>query len=175
MASRLKPSTTSTMPTYITHMNGTSTPATEPIRLMPPMMTIATRMARIRPVIYSGMSVTSRVMSPTLHAWNIFPPVTADTSSVRQKSTPMNLPSPPRPHSLRPLATTNIGPPCGLSGSDVSRKSIDCVTSVLLSAMPTKPTIHIQNTAPGPPIAMAIATPAILPRPTVAESAAESA
>ena len=32
--------------------------------------------------------------------------------------------------------------------------------------MPTSATIHIQNTAPGPPTAMATATPATLPVPT---------
>ena len=49
------------------------------------------------------------------------------------------------------------------------------LTSVSLTAMPKKPTIHIQKMAPGPPNAMARATPPMLPRPTVAESAAESA
>ena len=33
--------------------------------------------------------------------------------------------------------------------------------------MPTRAHIHIQNMAPGPPIAMALATPAMLPLPTV--------
>ena len=36
--------------------------------------------------------------------------------------------------------------------------------------MPTSAVIHIQNTAPGPPRKMAVATPAILPVPMVAES-----
>ena len=49
------------------------------------------------------------------------------------------------------------------------------VTSVVLSAMPKKPTTQIQNTAPGPPRLMAMATPPILPSPTVAESAADRA
>ena len=48
------------------------------------------------------------------------------------------------------------------------------MTSVNLIAMPMKPTTHIQNTAPGPPSATAIATPPMLPSPTVPESAAES-
>ena len=34
---------------------------------------------------------------------------------------------------------------------------------------------HIQKTAPGPPMAIATATPAILPIPTVAESAVVNA
>ena len=36
--------------------------------------------------------------------------------------------------------------------------------------MPTKAVSHIQNNAPGPPNAIAVATPAILPVPIVAES-----
>ena len=34
--------------------------------------------------------------------------------------------------------------------------------------MPTSAVIHIQNTAPGPPSAIAVATPAMLPTPMVA-------
>lgn len=37
------------------------------------------------------------------------------------------------------------------------------------------PTTHIQNTAPGPPNSTAIATPAMLPSPTVPDSAVDSA
>ena len=40
-----------------------------------------------------------------------------------------------------------------------------------LVVIPIIPLIHIQNIAPGPPIEIATATPAILPIPTVAESA----
>ncbi len=41
--------------------------------------------------------------------------------------------------------------------------------------MPSSAVIHIQNSAPGPPKWMAMATPAMLPMPTVAESAVVSA
>src|SRR5690606_537836 len=41
-------------------------------------------------------------------------------------------------------------------------------TSQYLVAMPTRAVHHIQNSAPGPPRKMAVATPAILPVPTVA-------
>ena len=44
-----------------------------------------------------------------------------------------------------------------------------------LSAMPKNAVTHIQNRAPGPPQWMAIATPAMLPMPTVADSAVDSA
>ena len=41
--------------------------------------------------------------------------------------------------------------------------------------MPKKPATVIQKAAPGPPMRMAIATPAILPMPTVPERAAAKA
>ena len=41
--------------------------------------------------------------------------------------------------------------------------------------MPKKPQIHIQNIAPGPPIAIAPATPAKFPVPTVAAKAVNNA
>ena len=44
--------------------------------------------------------------------------------------------------------------------------------SVNLEAMPRTPARIIQKVAPGPPIEMAMATPAMLPSPTVAERAA---
>ncbi len=45
------------------------------------------------------------------------------------------------------------------------------VHSVNLVAMPKKAVTHIQNRAPGPPSEMAVATPAMLPVPTVADNA----
>ena len=44
-----------------------------------------------------------------------------------------------------------------------------------LELIPRKAAITIQITAPGPPTATAMATPAMLPSPTVADSAEESA
>ena len=41
--------------------------------------------------------------------------------------------------------------------------------------MPTSAVIHIQKRRPGPPSAIAVATPAMLPVPTVAASAVISA
>src|SRR5690606_23493349 len=43
--------------------------------------------------------------------------------------------------------------------------------SPYLVAIPNSAVIHIQNTAPGPPSTQAVATPAILPVPIVADSA----
>jgi hypothetical protein len=49
------------------------------------------------------------------------------------------------------------------------------VHSANLSDMPISPAMIIQKVAPGPPIETAIATPAMLPSPTVPESAVASA
>ena len=47
--------------------------------------------------------------------------------------------------------------------------------SAYLVAMPTSAVHHIQKSAPGPPRKIAVATPAMLPVPTVAESTVISA
>ena len=53
----------------------------------------------------------------------------------------------------------------------VSRYLTARTASEYLVAMPTSPVIHIQKSAPGPPAAMAVATPAMFPVPTVAANA----
>ena len=68
-----------------------------------------------------------------------------------------------------------IGPPCNtpllsLPLNIIAREEVKNFVDI-----PTKALIHIQKIAPGPPIAMATATPEILPIPTVAESAVVNA
>ncbi len=61
-----------------------------------------------------------------------------------------------------------IGPPTCSPLASTSRYCTATTTSAYLVAMPTSAVHHIQNSAPGPPSAMAVATPAMLPVPTVA-------
>jgi len=62
--------------------------------------------------------------------------------------------------------------PCGEEYKPPGTRYLtDSRASQYLVAIPTSPVIHIQNRAPGPPRAIAVATPTILPVPTVAESA----
>ena len=75
----------------------------------------------------------------------------------------------------RPLRMTYIGPPTCSRLSSTSRYFTASTISEYLVAMPTSAVIHIQNSAPGPPTAIAVATPAMLPVPTVAESSVISA
>src|SRR5690606_27563077 len=158
-------------------MNGTMRLATSPMRRMPPTMTAPTASVSTSPLIQCGTPKYVYEMSATFHAWNMLPPVTVETRSVTQKMPPTTRPTGASfgLDAASPRRTTYIGPPCGSLGSDRSRNSIACVTSVILSAMPITPTTHIQKSAPGPPSEIAIATPAMLPRPTVAESAVDSA
>ena len=135
------------------------------------------KVARMMPVTQLGTPKYSRVTSATLQVWNMLPPVKANNSSARQKNPPMTFPNGRSfgCSSDRPSRATYMAPPCGFSGSLVSRYNSASVTSVVFSAMPTMPTTHIQNTAPGPPKSTAIAMPAIAPRPTVPDIAAVSA
>ena len=64
-----------------------------------------------------------------------------------------------------------MGPPFMRPLESVSRYLTDRTASEYLVAMPTRPVIHIQKSAPGPPAAMAVATPAMFPVPTVAARA----
>ena len=54
-----------------------------------------------------------------------------------------------------------------------------CILEIMLilqtRSRPNKAITHIQNTAPGPPKAIAVATPAILPIPTLPDKAKQNA
>ena len=64
-----------------------------------------------------------------------------------------------------------MGPPTQSPLALRSRYLTASTTSEYLVIMPARAAIHIQKTAPGPPMKMAPVTPAMLPVPTVAASA----
>ena len=68
-----------------------------------------------------------------------------------------------------------MGPPETEPSPCTRRYCTASVHSANLSAMPKNAVTHIQNSAPGPPMRIAIATPAMLPMPTVAERAVVNA
>src|SRR5262245_41216239 len=70
---------------------------------------------------------------------------------------------------------TYIGPPWISPAESFPRYMTERALVKKLVDMPTRAVTHIQNSAPGPPRAMATATPAMLPIPTVDASAVESA
>ena len=57
----------------------------------------------------------------------------------------------------------------------MTRYRTPSTASAYLVAIPTAAVTHIQKMAPGPPMRMAVATPPMLPLPTVEASAVESA
>ena len=68
-----------------------------------------------------------------------------------------------------------MGPPAISPFSSVVRNLTAKQPSAYFVAIPTKAAIHIQKTAPGPPAWIAVATPTILPVPTVAAKAVHKA
>ena len=70
-----------------------------------------------------------------------------------------------------PFTIKYIGPPCFFPAESTPRYITANAEVKNFVDIPIIPLTHIQNIAPGPPIEIATATPAILPIPTVAESA----
>jgi hypothetical protein len=68
-----------------------------------------------------------------------------------------------------------MGPPTQSPLSLRSRNLMASTTSEYLVTIPNRADSHIQNTAPGPPTAIAPVTPAMLPVPTVAARAVVTA
>ena len=76
---------------------------------------------------------------------------------------------------FKPFSSVYMGPPATLPSGETSRNFSARVHSVNLVAMPKKAVTHIQKRAPGPPRVMAVATPAMLPVPMVADRAVDNA
>ena len=68
-----------------------------------------------------------------------------------------------------------MGPPEALPFSSIIRYLTASTPSAYLVAIPKKAASHIQKSAPGPPAFTAVATPTILPVPTVAARAVHKA
>lgn len=70
-----------------------------------------------------------------------------------------------------PRTRYTCGPPVSSPASSRVRKRTPRKHSAYFEAMPSSAVVHIQNRAPGPPIQIAVATPTMLPVPTVTASA----
>ena len=163
---------------YNTTINGTSRLATSPIRLIPPKITPATTPAMITPTTTlpragvaekrpSGTNISSRMVWVSWLAWNMG----------RQPTSPATLKIMARglKRAPRAVSITYMGPPCTRPWSSRPRYSTANVQVKNLVDMPKIALTHIQNSAPGPPIWMAMATPLILPIPTVLARALDKA
>src|SRR5690606_2115815 len=148
------------------HIAGTSFSATAPMRLMPPSTTAPVSSMSTAPVIQGSTPKALCIALEMPLAWTMLPmpkPASPPKTANAPASQPQRLP--------RPLRMAYIGPPACSPLSSTSRYFTATTTSAYLVAMPTNAVIHIQNSAPGPPTAIAVATPAMLPVPTVADSA----
>ena len=75
----------------------------------------------------------------------------------------------------RPSTIKYMGPPCNWPALSFPRNIIANDEVKNLVDIPTTALTHIQNKAPGPPIEIATATPAILPIPIVDDNAVDNA
>ena len=136
------------------------------MRWMPPSTTAAVSAATTRPVIQ-----VSRPKAPCMAEEM---PLACTMAPIPKPAKPPNTAkavASQRQRGPRPFLIAYMGPPTHWPLAFFSRYFTATTTSAYLVAMPTRAVIHIQNTAPGPPTAMAVATPAILPVPTVADRA----
>ena len=157
-------------------MNGTMTVATRAMRVMPPRTTALTVTAIAMPMASlsqkSGMSTPApdAVSAMASVSWLAFmmhrvpkSPATANVTASHFHLSPS------------PCVIMCMGPPAYLPSGVRVRYLIASTPSWYLVHMPTRALTHIQNTAPAPPMAIAIATPAMLPIPTVAATTEASA
>ena len=77
----------------------------------------------------------------------------------------------PKPLCLNPFCMTYIGPPAISPREFFSRYLTASMHSAYFVVKPKRAEIHIQTRAPGPPNTIAVATPAMLPVPIVADNA----
>ena len=165
-------------------MNGTITVATRAMRLMPPSITTPTIRAMAQP---KSRRYTRTLSSPSQPPRAVAKPLVSIASGVVKVVIRASVNwlafimhrVPKRPatakkrasgvHFLpRPCSIMCIGPPWGAPVSSRPLYIMASTPSWYFVAMPTSALTHIQNIAPGPPMTSAMATPAMLPNPTVA-------
>ncbi len=108
--------------------------------------------------------------SATELACTMLPMPRAATAVKKANNTARNFHLFPNPSSIK-----YIGPPRTWPSGSIRRYITARVHEVYLTAMPKTAVTHIQKSAPGPPMAIAVATPVIFPVPMVADKAADSA
>ena len=149
-------------------MKGTNFSHTLAIDLIPPKITIPVRTATTIPTGHFGMprfSLHTVAIALTCVAQPI--PKDANPASTA-KVTPSHF-------MLSPRSRAHMAPPC-IRPSSVFTLYLTAINdSEYFVAIPNTPMSQHHNTAPGPPIAMAVPTPMILPVPIVAARAVVSA
>ena len=144
---------------------------TFPILRMPRMSTASAMPVSTAPVAHVGMSKLAENAADIEFAWVMLPmPNDAATAKKAKRAAivrPMNL-------FPMPFFMAYMGPPDISPTLFVSRYFTASTDSAYFVERPKAALIHIQTRAPGPPSTIAVATPTILPVPTVAASAVMS-
>ncbi len=81
-------------------MAGARMLVTRPIRVMPPMITIATMVAVNRPVIHTGIPMIVFIVSATVLAWMALPVRNAVVPNITAKNTASGFHAGPIPRSM---------------------------------------------------------------------------
>ena len=134
------------------------------IPLTPKIITRATSEAMMMPLMCDGTPHVSLTRSAIELDCTILPMPRAATAVKMQKSIANHF-------MFNPRSSAYIGPPDISPLAFVTRYLIASNPSEYLVAMPSTPVSQHQNTAPGPPRDIAVATPMILPVPIVAANA----
>ena len=141
-------------------MKGTRRPATAPMRFTPPRRIRESRKRRTMPVTQVGTEkVFCRLTAMALTCTRLPVPTQAMMPKT-EKKTPIQAHFLPRPFLMKYMA-----PPTQRPEGVFSRYFMARMISANLVIMPTRAVTHIQNRAPGPPMARAVATPTMLPVP----------
>ena len=135
---------------------------------IPPMMTRPTIRLRTMPTTSGGTCRFRLKLETTALAWTMQPIPNAHREARRANTTPSHF-------ILRPLSSAYMAPPIMVPFSLFTLYLTAISVSAYLVAIPKIPVSHIQSTEPGPPRAIAVPTPMILPVPIVEDSAVVSA
>ena len=174
---------------YAPAITGTTAPQTFVIRLEPPISTRAARAAVITPEITAA---GERPHAPAQRAPFSVRGLSASIPSTAEAMLPdwVSVPIPKSPAAApdkakallshmnrlpRPLSMYRKGPPRKRPGRLSTRYFTASRPSAYLVAMPKNAAVSIHKRAPGPPAATAVATPTMLPVPTVAAREVHSA
>ena len=156
---------------YTRIMSGTKPDVIFPIAWIPPSNTAPTRINMKIPDTHGSIWNESSSPVAIALAWVKLPIPKLAIIAAMVKNQPKNA---PKPLGI-PLVRYRIGPPDIVPWLSVSRNRTPRKASEYFDAIPTRPVIHIHTNAPGPPTEIAVATPTILPTPTVAARAVVNA
>ena len=155
----------------MTIISGTNAAVILPMPSMPPRTAAPTAKKMTTPATLALMPKASCMPAAMELPWARLPMPKEAKMVNRVNAAARNLPKRPP----TPVLKYSCGPPCCLPFLSVVRKRTPRYASEYFDAMPTMPVSQIQNSAPGPPMEIAVATPTMLPVPTVAARAVVSA